>query len=104
MADGWETKAPLLHTREFLLNLQAAGDTVVVDHLVFGELVRANESEKTGRRKTERKRGQRGGVRRRLQRNRFQLPLPSMILSNVCSILPTVQILISTKYVQAANF
>ena len=63
------------YSHEFLLNLQAAGDNVVVDSLVFGELVRARESDKTGRRKTERKRGRRGEGRRQ-RRNCFQPPLP----------------------------
>ena len=40
-------------TREFLLSLQAAGDTVVIDSLVVGELMCSRGSEKTGRRKIE---------------------------------------------------
>ena len=84
---GMGDTGTLRYEREFLLNLQAAGDTVVVNNLVFGEVIRARESEKTGRRKTERKRGRRGSVRRRLRKNCFQPPLPSMILSNVRSVL-----------------
>ena len=35
-----------------------------------------------------RKRGKRGGVKRRMRRNKTKLPLPSMIVSNVRSINP----------------
>ena len=86
-------------THEFLLSLQAAGDTVVVDHLVYGELVCAHESEKTGRSKTERKRGRRG-VRRRLRRICFQPPLNDLLrfYPTLALFHPTVQTLISKKF------
>ena len=42
----------LQYTREFLLNLEAAGDSVMIDSVVLGELVRERESENIGRRKT----------------------------------------------------
>eukprot|EP00745_Piridium_sociabile_P007708 TRINITY_DN1514_c0_g1_i16.p1 TRINITY_DN1514_c0_g1~~TRINITY_DN1514_c0_g1_i16.p1 ORF type:complete len:103 (-),score=14.56 TRINITY_DN1514_c0_g1_i16:102-410(-) len=49
---------------------------------------RERENARADRREKKRKRGQRGGVKRRLRRNTSKPPLPSMIISNLRSINP----------------
>ena len=71
------------YDREFLISLQTPQ---VPSDFPF-ELFPAEMTNRANVRKR-RKRGKRGGVKRRMRRNKTKLPLPSMIVSNVKSINP----------------
>ena len=71
------------YDREFLISLQTPQ---VPSDFPF-ELFPAEMTNGVNARKR-RKRGERGGVKRRMRRNKTKLPLPSMIVSNVRSINP----------------
>ena len=71
------------YDREFLISLQTPQ---VPSDFPF-ELFPAEMTNRANVRKR-RKRGKRGGVKRRMRRNKTKLPLPSMIVSNVRSINP----------------
>ena len=71
------------YDREFLIGLQTSQ---APSDFPF-ELFPAEMTNRANVRKR-RKRGKRGGVKRRMRRNKTKLPLPSMIVSNVRSINP----------------
>ena len=71
------------YDREFLISLQT---NQAPSDFPF-ELFPAEMTNRVSVRKR-RKRGKRGGVKRRMRRNKTKLPLPSMIVSNVRSINP----------------
>ena len=71
------------YDREFLIGLQTPQ---APSDFPF-ELFPAEMTNRVSVRKR-RKRGKRGGVKRRMRRNKTKLPLPSMIVSNVRSINP----------------
>ena len=71
------------YDREFLISLQ----TPQVPFDFPFELFPAEMTNRVNVRKR-RKRGKRGGMKRRMRRNKTKLPLPSMIVSNVRSINP----------------
>ena len=68
------------YDREFLIGLQTSQAPSDFPFELFN-------AEMTNRANV-RKRGKRGGVKRRMRRNKTKLPLPSMIVSNVRSINP----------------
>ena len=78
------------YDREFLISLQTPPPPhpppQVPSDFPF-ELFPAEMTNRVNVRKR-RKRGKRGGVKRRMRRNKTKLPLPSMIVSNVRSINP----------------
>ena len=76
-------QTPQAPDREFLIGLQTPQ---APSDFPF-ELFPAEMTNRVKVRKR-RKRGKRGGVKRRMRRNKTKLPLPSMIVSNVRSINP----------------
>ena len=85
---GEEGTGPIRYNRESLLLLRTLTDTRAhrTDH--FPEEMTADTRDTVNDRVNKRRRGQRGGVKRRLRRNKTRPTLPSVILSNVRSIRP----------------
>ena len=78
----------LHYSRDFLMSFNAATDFLPDNFKHFPVEIRKTDDDNHKTDKRHRRRGCRGGVRRRIRRDRNKLPLPTVILANVRSMRP----------------
>ncbi len=79
-------KDALIYTREDLLSLRTAAGSSSINLPEDCSAIRWRDRCPEGRKKEQKKRGSRGGVRHRLWKRRNRFPLPVITLSNVRSV------------------